>query len=94
LSLSIISFLLLIVGGPVMRTILVPLLYIVAFGGVAYLLHFWLGMFPRNVTARWLGIGIVCLAIGLTITYNLRHYFVAWPHNSDTHTAFTYKPPR
>jgi hypothetical protein len=94
LSLTFISFLLLVAGGPVSRSILVPLLYIVAFGGLAYLLHYWIGMFPRNITARWLGIGVVCVAIGLTVTYNLRHYFVAWPHNQDTRAAFRFQPPK
>jgi hypothetical protein len=94
ISLGLISFLLLAAGGPVSRSLLVPLLYIVAFGGLAYLIHYWLTLFPRNVTARWLGISIICVAVGLTVTYNLRHYFVAWPHNPDTHAAFTYKPPQ
>lgn len=92
--LAILSFLLLGAGGPVARSILAPLLYIVSLGGLAYLLHYWLTMFPRNVSARWLGIGIVCLAIALTVTFNLRHYFVAWPHNQDTRSSFVYRPPQ
>jgi hypothetical protein len=93
-GLAALSILLLASGGPVVRSILVPLVYIVSFGGLAYLLHYWLGMFPRNVTARWLGIGIVCLALALTVTYDLRHYYVAWAHNQDTHAAFANKPPQ
>ncbi len=85
-----ISLALLVVGGPVSRSLLVPLLYIIAFGGIAYLLRVWLTMFPRNLAAKWLGIGMICLALALNVTYELRHYFVAWPHNSETRAAFRY----
>jgi hypothetical protein len=93
-SLAGLSLLLLTAGGPVVRSIIVPLIYIIALGGLAYLLHYWLSLFPRNISARWLGIGIVCIVLSLTLTYNLRHYFVAWPHNSETRAAFTYPPPQ
>lgn len=94
LCLGVLSYLLLASGGPVTRSILVPLIYIISLGGLAYLLHYWLAMFPRNITARWLGIGIVCFAVALTVTYNLRHYFVAWPHNPEAQASFNYRPPQ
>lgn len=93
-SVGVLSVALLAAGGPVVRSLLVPLIYIVTLGGLAFLLHYWLGMFPRNVTARWLGITVVCIALALTVTFDLRHYYVAWPHNTDTVSAFTYKPPQ
>jgi 4-amino-4-deoxy-L-arabinose transferase-like glycosyltransferase len=92
-ALFVMSFLLLTAGGAVSRSLLVPLLYIVSFGGIAYLLHYWLSMFPKNVSARWLGIAVICLAIGLTLIFNMRHYFIAWPHNPQTRAAFHYRPP-
>ncbi len=76
-------------GGAVTRSVIVPIIYTVAAGGVAYLLHPWLRLFPRNILARHVGISLVCVAIGLACIYNLRHYFVAWPLSPDTTAAFT-----
>jgi hypothetical protein len=76
-------------GGGVTRSILVPVIYLVAIGGIAYILHQWLQVFPRNPLARRLGIGLVCMAVALSCLYNLRHYFVAWPHNSQTRQVYS-----
>ncbi len=75
-------------GGPVSLSLLVPLLYILAATGIAYLLHEWLTVFPINPLARGLGIGLIMLAVALSSAYNLRAYFVAWPHNPATQAAF------
>jgi hypothetical protein len=77
-------------GGPVGLSLLVPLLYLAAAAGLAYILHEWLKVFPLNPLARSLGIGIIALLVGLSCLYNLRAYFVAWPHNQDTRTTFQY----
>ncbi|HWB39139.1 MAG TPA: hypothetical protein VG604_02740 [Candidatus Saccharimonadales bacterium] len=77
-------------GGGVSLSLLVPLLYLVAATGVAYLLHEWLTVFPINPLARTLGIGLVALAIGLSCLYNLRAYFIAWPHHPGTTQSFRY----
>lgn len=77
-------------GGPVSLSLVVPLLYICAATGVAYLLHQWLQVFPFNPIARTIGISLVVAAISLSCLYNLRAYFVAWPHNSVTQTTFRY----
>lgn len=79
-------------GGPVSLSLLVPLLYIVAATGITYLIREWLQVFPVNPIARGLGIGLVALAVVLACTYNLRAYFVAWPHNQVTRTVFHYRP--
>lgn len=77
-------------GGPVGLSLLVPMLYITAAAGLAYLLHEWLKVFPLNPLARGLGIGLVALLVGLSCLYNLRAYFIAWPHNEDTKATFRY----
>jgi hypothetical protein len=74
--------------GPVSLSVLVPLLYIVAATGIAYLLHEWLKVFPLNPFARGLGITLVSLAVIISCAYNLRAYYVAWPHNSATKAIF------
>ncbi len=78
-------------GGPVGISVLVPLLYITAATGIAYLLHDWLRVFPLNPVARGLGVGMIILAVCLSSAYNLRSYFVAWPRNSITRTTFVYR---
>jgi len=79
-------------GGPVPIDVLVPIVYIVISGGVGYLLHEWLHVFPRNPLARTTGYVLMSLIILLSCVYNLRTYFVAWPHNTATKAAF-HKPP-
>jgi hypothetical protein len=77
-------------GGPVAFSLLVPLMYVAAAAGLAYLLREWLRVFPLNPLARGVGLGLIILAVGLSCTYNLRAYFVAWPHNRTTHATFQY----
>lgn len=77
-------------GGPVSLSLLVPALYLVAATGIAYLVREWLQIFPVNPLARGVGLGIIVLAITLGCTYNLRAYFIAWPHNPVTPTVFRY----
>ena len=76
--------------GPVSLSILVPVVYAAAAMGVAYLLHEWLQVFPLNPLARSLGIGLVALVVAASCTYNLRAYFIAWPHNPVTQATFRY----
>ncbi len=80
-------------GGPVGLSVLVPLLYFFAATGIAYLLHEWLRVFPRNPIARKLGIGLVALAVLVSCSYNLRAYFVAWPHDQTTLSTFAILQP-
>lgn len=88
--LALFGFILVGIGGPVSLSLLVPLLYVAAATGLAYLLHEWLKIFPNNPLARSLGIGIVVVAVGLSCLYNYRAYFVAWPHSATTKATFQY----
>ena len=90
-SFAVIGVLLVGLAGPVGLSLLVPLLYILIATGIAYLLHDWLKVFPSNPLARGLGLGLISLAIGLSCIYNLRSYFIAWPHNPTTHVVFQYR---
>lgn len=77
-------------AGPVGISLLVPLLYIAAATGIAYLLHEWLAVFPVNPFARGLGIALIFIAVGMSCAYNMRAYYVAWPHNYTTRAIFRY----
>lgn len=92
LSYLVVGIILTSLGGAVGLSILVPLLYICIATGIAYLIHEWLKVFPINPFARTMGLSLVVLAISLSSLYNLRSYFVAWPHNIQTQKTFRYKP--
>jgi hypothetical protein len=77
-------------GGPVSLSLLVPLLYMAAATGLAYLLLEWLKIFPNNPLARGLGVGLVVFAVSLSCLYNYRAYFIAWPHTAITKATFQY----
>ena len=88
--LAFIGFVLVGLGGPVELSLLVPLLYMAAATGIAYLLHDWLKIFPNNPLARGLGIGLIVFAVALSCLYNCRAYFIAWPHAPPTKIVFRY----
>jgi hypothetical protein len=75
-------------GGAAGLSLLVPLLYILAATGIAYLLHEWLSIFPLNPIARNFGIGLMAVAVVASCSYNLRAYFVAWPHDRATLSVY------
>lgn len=84
----VIGGLLFALGGPVTISILVPLVYLLVAAGFGYLLHEWLHVFPRNPLARSVGFGLLGLAVLLTCIYEVKSYYVAWPHNTATQAAF------
>ncbi|MDB5170153.1 MAG: hypothetical protein JWN82_549 [Candidatus Saccharibacteria bacterium] len=75
-------------GGPVAIGLILPIVVVLALGGIGYLLHLWLKVFPRNPLARGFGIGIVGLMIAFAVAYNVRNYYVAWPNNAETQAVF------
>ncbi|HEY1064276.1 MAG TPA: glycosyltransferase family 39 protein [Candidatus Saccharimonadales bacterium] len=89
LALWLVATALVTLPGPVHISLLLPLVIVVVTGGIGYLLHLWLKVFPRNPLARWFGIGLVALVVLFAVGYNLRSYFVAWPNNADTRTTFS-----
>jgi hypothetical protein len=74
--------------GPVPIQLLMPLVLVLAVGGLGYLLHLWLKVFPRNPLARGFGIGIMALMIAFAVAYNVRNYYVAWPNSAATKAVF------
>jgi hypothetical protein len=87
-SFFILGVLLISLQGAVTLSLVIPLLYIAAATGIAYVLHEWLQVFPLNPLARGVGIGLVSLAVALSCWYNLRAYFVAWPYDPTTVAVF------
>lgn len=57
--------------------------------GLDELLGRWLSVFPRNSLARGFGITLVTIILLLSVFYNIRQYFVAWPNNSETKATYS-----
>lgn len=71
--------------------VLLPIVIVLVSGGIGYLLHLWLKVFPRNPYARSFGIGLMALVVVFAVVYNLRNYYVAWPHTEAVRGVFTRK---
>jgi len=80
-------------GGSMGLSLLVPFLYLIIAVGVGYMLDQWFTKFPRNPIAQAIGMGVMSAVVLLTVSYHLRLYFVAWPQNAATQSAFTVREP-
>ncbi len=77
-------------GGPVHITIIMPFVFILVASGLEYMLDLWFTVFPRNPLARRLGVGLLTVAIAMSVTFQLGHYFIAWPRAPQTKAIFTH----
>lgn len=68
---------------------LLPAVYVCVAGGVALLIGQWHTVFPKNPIAQTVGIVLITLAIAVSIMFNLRAYFVAWPNTTKTEATFS-----
>lgn len=75
--------------GGVSNTILLPAVYVGIAGGIALLITQWFTVFPRNPLAQTIGVIAIALIIGTSMLYNVRAYFVAWPHWQPAQAVFT-----
>ncbi len=75
--------------GQIGLPVLVPFIYLVVAAGTGYMVDTWLGVFPRNPIARYLGLIIGCAVLAVACLYNVRSYFVAWPQATVTRQVFT-----
>jgi hypothetical protein len=89
----IISLILISLNGGVGYASLVPLLYLYVVAGLSFLLGNWLSVFPRNPIARSVGVLAICAMLGFSVLYQVRSYFVAWPHHTATRQAFRLPQP-
>ncbi len=85
--LSLVSIVLISLGGPVSLSLLLPLVYIFAGNGLALLLQQWFTIFPRNPFARGVGISAVVILVLVACSYQLTRYYIAWPHAPATYQA-------
>ncbi|MEI9913890.1 MAG: hypothetical protein WDN66_02695 [Candidatus Saccharibacteria bacterium] len=84
----IVGVVLIALGGAVTISFVIPIIYVFVAAGVAYLLSQWLSIFPENPVARSMGYILISLAVAASVIYNVRSYFVAWPHNTTSVSVF------
>jgi hypothetical protein len=75
--------------GLVHISVLLPVIVVLASGGMGYLLHLWLKVFPKNPIARNFGIGLLAIVVLMAVLYNVRSYYVAWPNTEATRQVFS-----
>jgi hypothetical protein len=92
-SYLLLGIILISLGGDVRLSVIVPIIYLVIVAGIAYVLRFWLSVFPSNPVARRAGISIVAFVVALSCFYNLQQYFIAWPHNPETVHVYRHVSP-
>lgn len=85
---ALVAFLLCALQGGNSLSYLIPLLYLFIGEGIEGLIGSWLHIFPRNPIARVTGVVLVCAVLSLSILYQTKLYFVAWPHNTETRQSF------
>ena len=88
---SIIIITSLVALGGIPLTSLVPLLYVLSAGGIAFMLQQWFTVFPRNPIARAIATSLVSIAVLLVAFYATSHYFIAWPGSPATQQVFNQK---
>lgn len=69
------------VAGSASLSLIVPLAYFLSAAGIQAMLRSWFAVFPRNPFARWLAYGLLALVVVGAIIFNLRAYYIAWPHS-------------
>lgn len=84
------TMLLMALGNVLFVGVLIPIMYLFAATGIAFLLRQWYAVFPRNPVARNAGLGLLVVAVVVAMTYHLISYFLAWQHNIDTVSLFRY----
>lgn len=85
---GLLAVLLIIIGGKAHLSMLLPLIYLTAASGVAFMLQQWRVVFPLNPLARRLGMIVMVLAVAASCFYQLNHYFIAWPQSPQTKSGF------
>lgn len=67
---------------------LVPIAYLVATTGLAYLLHKWFSVFPRNPIARSLALACIAGLVLCVTVFHTQRSFIAWRQNPETAEAY------
>ncbi|HEY4160728.1 MAG TPA: hypothetical protein VGM08_01575 [Candidatus Saccharimonadales bacterium] len=86
-----IGLLLASLGGSVTFACLVPIAYLFVALGLDQLLKRWTAVFPRNPVARLAGVSVILAMLAFSVLYQVRTYYIAWPHAPATRAAFNHR---
>lgn len=64
--------------------LIIPIVYILIAKGLAFMLHNWFAVFPKNPAARTLGVILLIVPVFLSVGYNIEKYFNAWRDAPET----------
>jgi hypothetical protein len=67
---------------------LAPIFYLVIASGLAYFMHQWRKVFPKNPIARSVSIVFVGIAVVSIMAFHFQRYFIAWRYSPDTVQAY------
>ena len=70
---------------------LVPILYLLVALGLDRFMDTWLAVFPRNPFARYTGVGVLVVLVAFSVLYQVRSYYVAWPHSPATRAIYSHR---
>ncbi len=90
-SLTLLCWVILSLSNVATIALIIPLLYIFAAKGLAFMLQTWFIVFPRNPAARNLGAVLLFLPVILSAGYNMQRYFIAWHDSPKTAQALNIK---
>lgn len=93
-SLAVLTFLLASLSGYALIGMFMVILYIFVAAGLAEMLGRWFTVFPRNPLARNTGLTILSCLVALSMFYNVRHYFEAWPKAPETKAVYIVQAER
>jgi uncharacterized protein (DUF58 family) len=88
LTFGLVSAVIIALQGAAALAYIVPLVYLVAATGIAYILHSWQRVFPRNPFAYWLSVGLLATLTVSVVSYHTQRYFVAWRNSPDTRLEY------
>ncbi|HZM64333.1 MAG TPA: hypothetical protein VFB59_04335, partial [Candidatus Saccharimonadales bacterium] len=88
-----IGIVLISLGGVISISLILPFFYIIIAAGLGFLFTKWFEVFPRNPIAQFLALALVSLAVITACSYQLRHYFIAWPRNNQTRSVYFLSEP-
>lgn len=75
------------IGGVSITLLLVPV-FLASLEGIRFLFDEWFRVFPRNVFAKTVGVGLISVVVATSASYQLVSYFVAWPKTQSVKNTF------
>ncbi len=75
-------------NGAVSVAIVLPFVFLLVAGGVAFLIRKWLSVFPKNPVAGKVALSCITVLVGITVYYETTRYFIAWPHSDGYSSIF------